>query len=90
MRIIRKHRKKAASKKAAKAHSVKVMVGRFGSTPSAVSIANNSTVIQVLQKAGIEVGGSERVWLNGERATRTEKVRAGDIISIVSPKQAGA
>lgn len=82
-KVVRKVVKKAA-------RSIKVMIGRFGSTPSAVNIKASSTVLEALTKAGIEVGSSERVWLNGERATRTDKVAAGDIISIVSPKQAGA
>lgn len=83
-------RKVVRKPKAKAGRAIKVMIGRFGSTPTAVTVAANSTVLEALTKAGIEVEGSERVWLNGEAATRTDKVGAGDIISIVSPKQAGA
>lgn len=66
-----------------------VLVGRFGSEPIAVQITGQSTVLDVLQKAGLELQSSEHVWLNGNRTELLSKVKANDTINIVSPKQAG-
>lgn len=67
----------------------KVLVGRFGSSPEEVSVKKGSTVAEVLDEAGIEMGEKEKVWLNGERAESDDVVEKGDIVSILSPKEAG-
>lgn len=66
-----------------------VLVGRFGSEPIAVAITGRSTVLDVLQKAGVELQSSEHVWLNGSRTELMASVKGNDTINIVSPKQAG-
>ena len=69
--------------------TVRVLVGRFGSDPVQVQVSRGGTVRKVLEKADLEISDSERIWLNGSRTTLSSKVKAGDIISIVSPKEAG-
>jgi len=66
-----------------------IKVGRFGSDPVSVQVPANSTVGKVLEKAEIDLNDVERVFLNGETATKTKKVKRGDIVSVVSPKEAG-
>lgn len=66
-----------------------VLIGRFGSTPEKVTVDRGSTVAEVLDEAGIKLGAKEKVWLNGERAESDDVVEKGDIVSILSPKEAG-
>ena len=72
-------------------NSLKILVGRFGSAPAYVNVPNGAaftTVAKVLQGADIKLGKSERVWVNGEKATRSKRVDRGDIVCVVSPKEA--
>lgn len=69
--------------------STKVMVGRFGSDPVEVVVTGAATVEKILKSADIELSDEEKIWVNGKRATRSTKVKTGDIVAIVSPKEAG-
>jgi len=71
-------------------NSLKVLVGRFGSNPDYVSISNgaSTTVAKVLEAANIKLGSNEKVWVNGEKALRNTAVKRGDIVCVVSPKEA--
>lgn len=80
---------KKTVKKATKPRSV-VMVARLGNDPIAITVSGTSTVGLVLRKAEVILGGSEHVWVNGRTAGISKKVSSGDIITIVSPRQAGA
>jgi len=64
-------------------------MGRFGQVPQRVEIASPATVSAVLTKLGIEISKSEKVWVNGERATARTRVEMNDIVAVVSPKEAG-
>ena len=66
-----------------------VLVGRFGSDPVRVRITGRATVEAILIKAGIMTGGEEKVWVNGAAATSKSTVKSGDILTILSPKEAG-
>lgn len=66
-----------------------VRVGRFGTDPISVRVSANSTVKIVLQKAEMDLTEVEKIFLNGETAPLSRKVKRGDIVSIVSPKEAG-
>jgi len=68
---------------------IKVTVGRFGSEPVSITVTEPATISSVLSKAGINTSSTEKVWLNGEIATSNSNVKQGDIVSIVSSKQAG-
>ena len=89
--VSRKTTKRAVKKtaKTTAVRNVSVAVGRFGEEPTSLVVRSNSTVGAVLKKAGVEPTSSERIWKNGGEAKLTDKVRNGDIVSIVAPKQAG-
>ncbi len=78
---------KAPAKKAT--GRTKVLVGRFGQEPNAVTVKKGGSVSDVLKGAKLNVGERERIWLNGTRAALTDKVSTGDIVSVVAPKEAG-
>ncbi len=80
---------KVAGKRSTSSSRISVMVGRFGSDPETLTVKANGTVDDVLEKAGINLSEGERAWLNGGRAKLTDKVRKGDIVSVVVSKEAG-
>lgn len=72
-----------------KVNRIYVVIARFGSDPEKLEIPKESTVGNALEEAGITLNSSEKVWVNGEKATRKDLLEDGDNILIVSPKQAG-
>ena len=68
---------------------IAVSVVSFGNDPVAVAVPVGSTVAQVLAKAGI-TRGSQEIFVSGETANDGDIVESGDVLSIVTPKQAGA
>ena len=70
-------------------NTIKVTIGRFGSEPSDVEIEKDSTVRDALEEIGIDVSGDDKVWVNGTRANMRDILDEGDIINVVTPKQAG-
>lgn len=88
MPVTKKVVKKAAL--AGSRSSSRVTVGQFGADPVTVTVSGSATVGDVLSKAGFDVSSSEKIWLNGKRATKSTRVRTGDIVSVISPKEAGS
>lgn len=81
---------KRTAKNAPAGAGAKVLVGRFGENPVRVTAKRGATVGAVLEQAGFAgLASNERVWLNNKRTTKGAKVRNGDILAIVTPKQAG-
>lgn len=80
-------RKKAAPRSSGT--TFEVLVGTFGTAPVRVRVRGGATVGEVLKGAEVETSSSTRVWLNGGRATKSSRVKKGDIVTVVSPKQAG-
>lgn len=78
--------KKAATKEK---NDVTVKFGRFGEDPQTVKVQTGGTVKDVLTKVGVEIGTKEKVWVNGTKADATTEVKTGDIVAVVSPKEAG-
>ncbi len=72
-----------------KADEIKVKIGTFGSDSQDLSLEKNCTVGKALEKAGIPFGSTEKVMVNGERATANDILEDGDIVNIFSPKEAG-
>lgn len=72
-----------------KAKRITVVLMRFGSDPEKIDVAVGSTVADVLEEANMTLNSNERVWVDGERATRHDVVEHEDNIAIVSPKEAG-
>lgn len=68
---------------------IAVAVSRFGHEPIPVCVDEGATVREVLEKAGISLTGREKVYVAGAEATMRDEVEEGDVLSIVTPKQAG-
>ena len=69
---------------------IAVVISRFGSDPVPVSVDEGSTVEDVLDTAGISLSGREEIFVAGVKADADSEVEDRDILSIVTPKQAGA
>ena len=67
---------------------IAVSVVSFGNDPIALALPVGATVAVALAQAGI-VRGSQEIYCSGEVATDSDVLEAGDVLSIVSPKQAG-
>lgn len=68
---------------------VAVAVSRFGHDPLPVCVPEGATVGDVLEKADIELTGREKVYVAGAEAGMDDEVEDQDVLSIVTPKQAG-
>lgn len=66
-----------------------VSVVSFGNDPIALAVPVGSTVGYALAQAGVDRGSSE-VFVSGETANDADILDAGDVVSVVSSKQAGA
>lgn len=73
----------------AKVADMIVTVAKFGQNPLAVTVPTGSTVADVLKAAGITVRGRETMFVEGDDATKADIMENGDILSIVTPKEAG-
>ena len=69
--------------------TIRVTIGRFGSEPQEVDLEKDSTVKAGLEEVGITLESSDKVWVNGVRASQRDILETGDIVNVVSPKQAG-
>lgn len=69
---------------------IAVSVSRFGHDPVPVCVPEGATVEEVLEKAEIELNGREEIFVAGVKADMDSEVEDKDILSIVTPKQAGA
>ena len=87
-----KHPLKSYMRKAestASENIIAVSVVSFGNDPVAVALPVGATVAQALSKAGV-VRGSQELFVSGESASDADILENGDVLSIVTPKQAGA
>lgn len=67
-----------------------VYVGRLGSAPQEIRLSGRSTTVEaVLRAANINVEGRMRLSVNGIVASKTSRVKNGDLVGVVTPKQAG-
>lgn len=66
-----------------------VAVSRFGEDPIPMCLPEGSTVGDALEKAGIEVSRTEKMYVDGEEAALADILEDGDVLSIVTPKHAG-
>ncbi|MFA5397927.1 MAG: hypothetical protein WC346_18090 [Methanogenium sp.] len=72
-----------------KVDRIKIVIGRFGSDPEKLEISKGATVEEALEEAGITLNSTEKIWVNGEKATRKDILENDDNLLLVSPKQAG-
>lgn len=69
--------------------TISVRIGRFGSDSSTHSLPKDCTVEDALEEAGIPFSSTEKVMVNGERASSNDILENGDVVNIFSPKEAG-
>lgn len=82
--------RRPATRRAAPARSAggTVDVGRLGAETVQVRVSRGSTVGRVLREAGFDLNG-ERIMVNGAIARESTVVHSGDLVLILTPKQAG-
>lgn len=68
---------------------IAVAVTRLGSDPVAVKLKKGGTVKEALALAGINAGRAE-YFVDGQRAEENDILEDGDVLSLVTPKQAGS
>ena len=66
-----------------------VTIAKFGDDPVNVSVPVGSTVSMVLAQSGITITGRETSYVDGVEALASDVLENGDILSVVTPKQAG-
>lgn len=71
-------------------NNINVTMSRFGSNPITLTMPEGSTVAQVLVAAGISTQSHERLFVTGITAEMGDILENNDVLSIVTPKQAGA
>jgi len=69
---------------------MKVTIGRFGSEPKEVELEKDATVRQALEELGLDVGETTNVYVNGVKASMRDILEEGDLVNLVTPKQAGS
>lgn len=69
---------------------IAVAVSRLGSDPVPVKLAKGGTVAAALKLAGIATTGKTEYFVDGVRADLEDILDDGDVLSIVTPKQAGS
>lgn len=68
---------------------ITVQIGRFGSGSQTVELPKDCTVEDALAEAGITFSKTEKVMVNGERASGNDILEDGDVVNVFSPKEAG-
>lgn len=69
--------------------TIAVSVVSFGNDPIALLLPVGATVAQALAEARITRSG-QQVFVSGETADDQDVLENGDVLSVVTPKQAGA
>ena len=66
-----------------------ITIAKFGSDPENVTIPTGSTVGDALREAGVTVKKNWELFVDGDDAETKDILENGDILSIVTPKEAG-
>lgn len=69
---------------------IAVAVTRLGNDPVPVQLAKGSTVKDALAKAGVATTSSTEYFVSGQRAEANDILEDGDVLALVTPKQAGS
>jgi hypothetical protein len=69
---------------------IAVAVTRLGSEPVPVKLAKGSTVNDALAAAGITTTARGEYFVDGQRAEGADILEDGDVLTLVTPKQAGS
>lgn len=78
-----------ANNEAPQGDTMIITVARFGHAPQNVTVPTGSTVATVLSTADITLEGREELFVEGVNAESNDILENGDILSVVTPKQAG-
>jgi len=73
-----------------KPSSIEVKIGRYNEKTEVISLPAGASVEDALNEANIELGESESIWVDGEKAEFTDSVENGDNLQIVGKKEGGA
>lgn len=77
--------------KANKGTDIAVAVTRLGSDPVPVVLTSDKrTVADALEKSGITTSGTTEYFVSGVKADMEDILEDGDVLALVTPKQAGA
>ena len=74
----------------AKKSSIEVRIGMYNESPKVISLPAGSSIQDVLDEAGIELGSAESIWVDGDKAEESDTVENGDNLQIVGKKEGGA
>lgn len=69
--------------------TIAVAVSRLGSDVIPVTLPVGATVRDALAKAGVSTSGSTEYFVSGVRADMDDVLEDGDVLALVTPKQAG-
>ena len=69
---------------------ITVFIARFGHDEIELNLDNGTTVAAAFAASGIEMTGREQMYVDGIQALPGSVLENGDVISIVTPKQAGS
>lgn len=70
--------------------TIVVDVARFGHDAVSVRVPVDSTVGAVLDESGIDIPRNASLFVNGEEVSRDDIAEDDDLISVTTPKGAGA
>lgn len=69
--------------------TIAVAVSRLGSDVIPVTLPKDSTVADALAKAGVSASSRTEYFVSGVRADSEDILEDGDVLALVTPKQAG-
>lgn len=70
--------------------TIAVAVSRLGSDVVPVTLPKDSTVRDALAKAGVSESARTEYFVSGVRAEMNDVLEDGDVLALVTPKQAGS
>lgn len=68
---------------------IAVSVARMGQESLPLALPSGSTVRDALAKAGVSGSARTEYFVSGVRADMDDVLESGDVLSLVTPKQAG-
>lgn len=74
----------------AEGDTIAVAVSRLGSDVIPVTLSKDATVRDALAKAGVSTSGNVQYFVQGVRADMDDVLEDGDVLALVTPKQAGS
>lgn len=73
--------------------TIVVKVGRLGEPTQEIEVEEGVSILDVLQEAGINYTGNERISVNGSTVSDPDagnEIEDGDRIAVFTPKEAGS